>query len=93
LATGARASDRLDQARVIISHIADPRAHRPARHFRRQGGSFDDFVGTGEDQRRDRQAKFLGGLKVDDQLKGGRLLDRQIGRIDPLAVVATGVTL
>jgi hypothetical protein len=31
--------------------------------------------------------------EVDDQLKGGRLLDRQIGRIDPLAVVATGVTL
>ena len=25
--------------------------------------------------------------EVDDQLKGGRLLDRQIGRIDPLAVV------
>jgi hypothetical protein len=31
--------------------------------------------------------------EVDDQLKGGWLLGRQIGRIYPLAVVATGVPL
>jgi len=30
---------------------------------------------------RDRQAERLGGLEIDDQLKSGRLLDRQIGRL------------
>ena len=46
--------------------------------------SLDDLVGTGEDRRRDRQAKRLGGLEVCDQLEGRRLLNRQIGRLLPL---------
>src|SRR6516162_4795777 len=46
--------------------------------------SLDDLVGTGEDRRRDRQAKRLGGLEVYDQLEGRRLLNRQIGRLSAL---------
>jgi hypothetical protein len=41
--------------------------------------SFDDLVGAGEDQGRDRQAEHLGSLQVDDQLECRRLLYRQIG--------------
>src|SRR5438132_1952197 len=55
------------------------RAERPG-----VGGSFDDLVSAGEDRRRDREAKRFGGVEVDDQLEGGGLLDRQIGRLGAL---------
>jgi hypothetical protein len=41
--------------------------------------SFDNLVGTSEDRNWDRKTERLGGLEIDDQLEGGRLLDRQIG--------------
>ena len=40
---------------------------------------FDHLVGYGEHTQRDREAKRLGGLEIDDQFEFGRLLDRQIG--------------
>jgi hypothetical protein len=44
---------------------------------------FDDFVGAGEDQLRDSEAEHLGGLQIDHQFEGCRLLHRQIGRLGP----------
>jgi hypothetical protein len=41
--------------------------------------SLDDLVCACEDRWRHREAERLGCLEVDDQLEGGRLLDRQIG--------------
>src|ERR1700732_2720391 len=43
--------------------------------------SFDDLVGAGEDRLRHGEAERLGGLEIDHQLEGGRLLHRQIGRL------------
>src|SRR5882724_6320604 len=42
--------------------------------------SLDNLVGTAEDRLRDRDAKRLRRLEVDDQLKLGWLLDWQISR-------------
>jgi hypothetical protein len=39
----------------------------------------DHFVGLEEERWRDREAEGLGGLKVDDQLERGRLLDGRVG--------------
>ena len=39
--------------------------------------SFDDFVGRGDQRRRNGEAEGFGGLEVDDQLETRRLLDRQ----------------
>jgi len=54
--------------------------------------SFDDLIGAGEKQGRDRQTERFRGLEIDDQLQGDRLPDRQIGRFgaveDPSGVNA-----
>src|SRR6516162_1219483 len=56
------------------------------------GASLDDLVGAGEDRGRHRQAQRLGGLEIDDQLEGRRLLDRKIGGLgtfeDPPDIIA-----
>jgi hypothetical protein len=49
--------------------------------LRRAGRLLDHLVGAGKDPLRDCQGECLGGLQVDHQLKYGRLLDRQIGRL------------
>src|SRR5882672_1463556 len=41
---------------------------------------FNHVIRPQHQRRRDREAKGLGGLQVDDQLVLGRLLDRQISR-------------
>ena len=41
--------------------------------------SFDHLVGAQQERRRQLDADRFGGLEIDDQLKPGRLLDRQIG--------------
>src|SRR6266567_1831082 len=46
--------------------------------------SFDDLVGAHEDRLWDRQPERLRGLEIDDQLEGGRLLDRQVGGLGAL---------
>src|SRR5215471_20386285 len=46
--------------------------------------SLDYFIRTPQQRRRDCQAERLGRLKVDNQLKGGRLLDRQFTRLRTL---------
>src|SRR6476646_3786773 len=40
--------------------------------------SFDHLVGAQEERIGDRQAKSLGGRKIDDKFESGRLLDRNI---------------
>src|SRR5262249_29523287 len=47
-------------------------------------GSLDDLVGSQQNRLRDHQAERPGGLKVDHQLEGRRLLDRQIGGLGTL---------
>ena len=44
-------------------------------------GSFNDLVGTGEDQRRNIKADRARGLEVDHELELSWLLDRHLGRI------------
>ena len=46
--------------------------------YRKSAASLDDFVGGGEQRRRDGEAEGFGGLEVDDQFETRRLLDRQI---------------
>jgi hypothetical protein len=62
--------NRLDQARVIVSDIADPAGSpistsspAPEGH----GGSFDHFIGKIEHAWWHREAQRLGGFEVDDQ--------------------------
>jgi hypothetical protein len=46
--------------------------------------SFDDFVGRGDQRRRNGEAEGFGGLEVDGQLETRRLLDRQIAGLRTL---------
>src|SRR5882672_5674736 len=57
------------------------KTERQARTWMR---SFDDLVGAGEDRWRDGEAERLGGLEIDHQLEGRRLLDREIGGLGAL---------
>ena len=50
--------------------------------------SFDDLVGTGEQQLRHAQAQRLGSLQIDHQLELGWLLDRQIRRLLPVEIIS-----
>src|SRR5689334_8732454 len=50
--------------------------------------SFDYLVGAGEDRLRHNQPKRFRGLEIDDQLEGGRLLDRQVGWLGPVKDLA-----
>src|SRR5712692_896290 len=55
-------------------HLGDRRAGRW-----RAPSLLDDLIGASEDRLRHGQAERVGGLQVDDQLKLGQLLHRQVG--------------
>src|SRR5262249_30952197 len=64
--------------------IEDKPRLRPARercNARPSRVSLDDLVDAGEDRWRNRQTQRVSGFAVDDQLKPGRLFDRQISRL------------
>jgi hypothetical protein len=44
---------------------------------------FDHLVGTMQERLGDRQPERLGGLEIDDEIKFGRLLDRDIAGFRP----------
>ena len=44
---------------------------------------FNHFIGAGEQRGRNGEAQYLGGFEVDNQLKLGWRLDRQITRLSP----------
>src|SRR6266446_968406 len=50
----------------------------------RPAASFDHLVGASEDRWRHGEAERLGGVQIDHQLEGGRLLDRQSGGLGAL---------
>jgi hypothetical protein len=59
------------------------RLRKTERQARTGMRSFDDLVGAGEDRGRDRQPEGLGGVEIDNQLEGGRLLDGRSAGLAP----------
>src|SRR5256885_11528273 len=51
---------------------------------RRRASTIDHLVGAGEQRRGNFQAEDARGLRVDDQLELGGLLDRKVGRLGAL---------
>src|SRR5260370_17747281 len=56
-----------------------------------QTSSLDHLVGAREDGGRDRKTERTCGAQVDHHLEGGRLLDRQVGRLGPFRILWTKV--
>src|SRR5262249_40309011 len=62
-----------------MSAMAKGEDYAPAGRAIARSRSLDHLVGAGEQRRRNFQIKRPSYLKIDDQLKFGRLHDRQIG--------------
>src|SRR5882724_11895174 len=59
-----------------VRRVAPP----PCLRGKRAGRSLNDFIRPPQERRRDRQAKGLRGLEVDNQLELGGLLNGQVAR-------------
>jgi len=65
--------------------------HGTALRGRSPAASFDHLVCGGEHRRRHREAEHFGGFQINDQLKFGRLLNRQVtGLLAPEGAVDVG---
>jgi len=71
----AREREAVERGRAVTAGTAV--ASRPPGKAR----SFDDLVGAGQQRGWHFEAKRLGGLEIDDQLKLRRYLHRQVGRL------------
>jgi hypothetical protein len=69
-----------DQNRAVGTERCQQETHAPQQIVK----LFDYLVSAGEQRWRDSEAKGLGDIEVDDQLKLCRLLGWQIGRIRTL---------
>jgi hypothetical protein len=49
-----------------------------------RGPLLNHLVGAGEQCARNRKAKLLGGLQIDDEFEFGRLVDRDVTRFGPV---------
>jgi hypothetical protein len=52
-------------------------------------GSLDHLIRALQERRRDREAKGIGGLEVDDQLELRSLLDGEVARLRALKILST----
>src|ERR1700730_2140810 len=86
-------TDLADINRAMAPRECQMRAVMPAARWAKNPvPSFDDLVGAGEDRLRHGEAERLGGLEIDDQLEGGRLLHR-LGAVEDLSGVNAALAI